>query len=559
VTVAARLPWGRSAAALVLPGLGLLVAAALALPGGGAGFAPGQLAAAPLLLLALWGAMVAADERALGPLVLHEPFVAAGVGGMLAGRMAEGMAVGFILQLVWPGLRPMGGSRQPVVGMGALAALGCVLALPASLGSARFAVASLAGVLAASAGVWIEQWLRRRNDWRENWLPETFHVVSRARLLISQGALEASAVGIWGAALLVALPALVAGWLGVAAPKLGLEGAATAGGTDAFWSGLTPASLSHLGTGVLLGLGFVAGGLLRSTLLALRRPKGPSTEHEQNEATGGEGSAPREDAAAARGGLSRMNARVARLFLLQAGFSHRHLQRSGFLLALFPSRGISGNRVGEAPALALRDALAGEMLAAQPPNAQPIMAAAVIGALERVLAGEPGALPRSPMRLIHMGGSVLARYGDAVIWGALRPAVAMIALLASAGSAAGAVLAWVGLDLAGEWMARRALCSWGWRMGWGIIPFRPGRRWLRVGSRVRALHLPLALLLLGLVIRAWSLTPQPHGAWAALAGWGIVGLLAGGIAARRPLAWGWAAAAALCGGSAFSALLGWGL
>ncbi|MCK4415393.1 MAG: PTS sugar transporter subunit IIC, partial [Candidatus Eisenbacteria sp.] len=131
--------WPLAASALVLLGVAWLLDL-LSPPAGQ--LLPGTVGAAwgagTLLLLGGWSLLVSIDERACGPLVLHEPLLAAGVGGLLVGRPAEGLLVGFCVQLVWPGLRPLGGIAQPATGLAAVTAIGWLAWLPGELGVWRF-------------------------------------------------------------------------------------------------------------------------------------------------------------------------------------------------------------------------------------------------------------------------------------------------------------------------------------------------------------------------------------------------------------------------------------
>lgn len=132
------------------------------------GLGPAPVAAVRLLLLCAWAFLVAMDERALGPLILHEPLVAASVGGALLGFFPQGLVIGLILQAIWPGLLPLGGSRQPSTGLAAVIGVSWLVLLPGAVGPVRLALSLAAALAAAGWGERCERIWRRRNGARES-------------------------------------------------------------------------------------------------------------------------------------------------------------------------------------------------------------------------------------------------------------------------------------------------------------------------------------------------------------------------------------------------------
>jgi len=465
------------------------------------------LAGARLVALAGWSALVAADERAWGPTHLHTPLLAAGVAGWLAGDLAAGLWIGVLLQTIWPGLRPLGGARQPVVGLAAL--LAGALAAHVALGRHPL----VPGVLLALAAGWawtgarVEAALRRRNAQRE-----AQHGLAGAGgpgvagQLVRAGLLEASLPGPLAVLLFWAGPVLVLGATGA----FGAPGAAADAASP--WAGLRLGEVCRHAPAWGLGLLFATGGLLRAVT-------GEAWAARRDAADGARSSA-RERA---RLGPAQQRGRPAgpgvrrlwRLLALPASFSQRFLQRAGFLHALGEEE--SGDAVGELA-----------------PNTQPLLAAALLGAWQTVRAD--AAPPRPPLRMLAVGGSLLAQWGDRVIWGGARPLAALLALPAVLLSQAGLLLVWGCSLLAGEVWLRDRLYRWGRSRGWRLVP-------VALGARVQRLarSLPTALAAASaawalLVAASWGASGGGP-AWVAGGVWFIVGVLSGANAVRRPTHW----------------------
>ena len=77
---------------------------------------------AVLLALVLLGGAVALDSTSVGQLMLSRPLVAAGLGGLLVGRPADGLVVGVVLEALHLAVLPIGAVVYPESAPGAVAA-----------------------------------------------------------------------------------------------------------------------------------------------------------------------------------------------------------------------------------------------------------------------------------------------------------------------------------------------------------------------------------------------------------------------------------------------------
>lgn len=80
-------------------------------------FGPGTF-----LLLALLGGIVAVDGTSIGQFMLSRPFVAATLGGLLAGDPVHGAVIGVVLEAFHLGVLPVGAAKYPEGGPAAVAA-----------------------------------------------------------------------------------------------------------------------------------------------------------------------------------------------------------------------------------------------------------------------------------------------------------------------------------------------------------------------------------------------------------------------------------------------------
>ncbi len=500
-----------------------------------------------LLLFSAWGAFVSVDERAFGPLLFHEPLAAAGVAGLLIGRLPEGVLFGVTFQLVWPGLRPMGGSRLPSGGLGALVALAWYMSLPEEAGVWGFPIALGAGVAAAAWGQSSEDWLRRRNGEREaRTLPGG--AAWSGDSLIAAGAAEALARGLLGIGLLAGIPLLLlrlVAWKTIQPAEV-LANLLPPGATS--WSELMPPE-----PGLAPLWLFAGGGIVRQGVRSWKESRGepraaapPASRKEaatQFDAPRGEmdTGSPKETAGPLASGAGQAPQAAAslpaslwlRLLLVQAGFSRAYLQRSGFraLVEALQRRDAGGKSSRNAAALA-EDLSTGPAL-----NTHPAMAAALLGAWRSILAarGDP---PRPPRRLAEVGGPVLAQWGDRLFWGGFRPLLALLAIAAAPLHPAAALAGFLVIGCGLELRARDALHGWGFRHGWSIVGGSIGRFWRTAPARAARLHGIVGIISLLLLAAGAGYEPNTT-AWAIRAGWLMLGYLAGRTAIQRAMLWGW--------------------
>jgi mannose/fructose/N-acetylgalactosamine-specific phosphotransferase system component IIC len=113
-----------------------------------------------LAALAVWGTVVGVDLVSFPQAMLSRPIVAATVAGALAGDAQSGLRVGVLLELFALDVLPIGASRYPDYGPGAVAA--AAVAVHASWSLALGIAAALGLLLAAVGGRSIEL-LRRSN------------------------------------------------------------------------------------------------------------------------------------------------------------------------------------------------------------------------------------------------------------------------------------------------------------------------------------------------------------------------------------------------------------
>ncbi len=116
----------------------------------------------PLLALGLllWGAIVALDLVTLPQGLLARPLVAATLAGAMAGDVVAGMLAGAVLELYNLEVLPIGASRYPDYGPGAVAA-GAAAALIPAVGP--LGIAGLVGLPLGLLGGWSIERHRRAN------------------------------------------------------------------------------------------------------------------------------------------------------------------------------------------------------------------------------------------------------------------------------------------------------------------------------------------------------------------------------------------------------------
>lgn len=114
-----------------------------------------------LLLLVLFGGVVAVDGTSLGQLMLSRPVVAATLAGWIAGSPEQGALVGLFLEAFHLTVLPVGAARYPEGGPAAVAAAGAYAGTSHSF-SALLVVLVFALLWERVAGVSV-QWLRQTN------------------------------------------------------------------------------------------------------------------------------------------------------------------------------------------------------------------------------------------------------------------------------------------------------------------------------------------------------------------------------------------------------------
>ncbi len=107
-----------------------------------------------------WGTLVGLDLVSVIQLMIARPLVAGTVAGIILGDPLGGGVVGAVLELFALGVLPVGASRYPDYGLGAIAGAATVANAPTILGTG---IATLVGLLVAYIGGGAMQFVRRRN------------------------------------------------------------------------------------------------------------------------------------------------------------------------------------------------------------------------------------------------------------------------------------------------------------------------------------------------------------------------------------------------------------
>lgn len=84
------------------------------------------------LLVVAWGGLVGVDASSFPQAMFSRPLVAATVTGLIFGRPAEGAVIGIVLELASLVVLPIGASRYPEAGTGAVAAAGAYMGAASS-------------------------------------------------------------------------------------------------------------------------------------------------------------------------------------------------------------------------------------------------------------------------------------------------------------------------------------------------------------------------------------------------------------------------------------------
>jgi PTS system mannose-specific IIC component len=113
-----------------------------------------------LLLLVLWGTIVAVDLVSVPQAMWSRPLVVGALAGWLAGDVEAGVRVGVVLELFALDVLPIGAVRYPDYGPATVVATALAVGAPWELG---LGVSVGLGLLVAAAGGWSLQAVRRSN------------------------------------------------------------------------------------------------------------------------------------------------------------------------------------------------------------------------------------------------------------------------------------------------------------------------------------------------------------------------------------------------------------
>jgi len=222
-----------------------------------------------LIPVVLWGGMVGLDAASFPQVMISRPLVAATVTGLLAGRPADGLLLGVVLEVFALLILPVGAARYPEAGTGAVAASGAYLAAaPPELDAALLLTAAVFGLGWERIGGLSVHAQRRVNErlvlgWSESRRRPDLELerrhLSAMALDYLRGALVAAA-GAW-------LGALALRWL---APRWDLDAVSPAGVLVVATAAIIGALLQLFGGWGERRLAFLLGILCGLTLLLLR-------------------------------------------------------------------------------------------------------------------------------------------------------------------------------------------------------------------------------------------------------------------------------------------------
>ncbi len=118
------------------------------------------MSAATFALLTAWGTLTGMDLVTFPQALLSRPLVACAGAGLILGDLPTGLFVGVLLELFALDVLPVGASRYPDYGPGAVASV--VLASGGPWGE-RIGIATFFALLMAVLGGWSLIWLRQSN------------------------------------------------------------------------------------------------------------------------------------------------------------------------------------------------------------------------------------------------------------------------------------------------------------------------------------------------------------------------------------------------------------
>jgi mannose/fructose/N-acetylgalactosamine-specific phosphotransferase system component IIC len=123
-----------------------------------------------IVLLALFGGLLAVDERVGWQSTLSQPVMSGPIVGLILGDFVTGATVGVVLELVWLSVLPMRGTRKPDAVTGSIVGAGAACLLAKHTGDPRFAFMAALGVfLGLVSGEFaggLIRWLHRARERR---------------------------------------------------------------------------------------------------------------------------------------------------------------------------------------------------------------------------------------------------------------------------------------------------------------------------------------------------------------------------------------------------------
>lgn len=118
------------------------------------------MTAGTFALLAVWGTLTGMDLVSFPQALLSRPLIASAGAGLILGDLPTGLVVGVLLELFALDVLPVGASRYPDYGPGAVAS---VVLASGGPWEERLGIATLFALLMAVLGGWSLIWLRQSN------------------------------------------------------------------------------------------------------------------------------------------------------------------------------------------------------------------------------------------------------------------------------------------------------------------------------------------------------------------------------------------------------------
>jgi len=166
------------------------------------------------------GGLAALDATPVAQTLASQPLVTATLLGFVWGDWSTAMAVGTVLQILAASTLPIGARTPEDYAVGGVAGAGVALLIAARapfehVRQAAALAGVLTGMIAATAGVPLIRWQRRRNEGLARWCEDSLRAGDEKSLARAQGAAIAMAfaVGLASCALWLVLGALAAPWV----------------------------------------------------------------------------------------------------------------------------------------------------------------------------------------------------------------------------------------------------------------------------------------------------------------------------------------------------------